>query len=166
LGLDEAAAAEALQPAGAVYFMMAEEDVRRIMAYPRTMIGSDGLPSDAHPHPRLWGTFPRVLGHYAREEGVLSLADAVYRMTGLSATEFGLSHRGFVRAGHFADLVLFDPATVIDSATFDAPMTPAAGIEAVWVNGEAVWRDGRATGARPGRPLRLQESARGGENRV
>ena len=161
LGLDPVAAAAELQPAGAVYFMMDEEDVRRIMAYPHTMIGSDGLPSDEHPHPRLWGTFPRVLGHYARELGVLTLADAVYRMTGLPAAEFGLKDRGRIAPGYCADLVLFDPASVADRATFEAPMQPAAGIEYVLVNGEAVWRDGAATGARPGRAIRRGETSRG-----
>ena len=161
LGLEEAEAVAELQPAGAAYFMMDEDDVRRIMTYPATMIGSDGLPSDEHPHPRLWGTFPRVLGHYVREAGVLTLADAVYRMTGLPAQEFGLKERGLVRPGYHADLVLFDPESVVDRATFDAPTTPAAGIELVLVNGEAVWRDGASTGARPGRPIRRQETLRG-----
>jgi N-acyl-D-amino-acid deacylase len=162
LGLDLEDAARALQPAGAIYFMMDEADVRRIMAYPGTMIGSDGLPSDAHPHPRLWGTFPRVLGRYARDEGVLTLADAVRRMSGLPAAEFGLKQRGLVKPGFYADLVLFDPATVIDRATFEAPMTPAAGIDTVWVNGEAVWSQGQPTGAHPGRAIRRQETNRVG----
>ena len=162
LGLDKRDAVEALQPAGGIYFMMSEADVRRIMAFPATMIGSDGLPADAHPHPRLWGTFPRVLGRYARDEGVLTLADAVHRMTGLPAAEFGLKERGRIAAGCHADLVLFDPATVIDRATFEAPTTPAAGIHTVWVNGEAVWADGKSTGARPGRAIRRQETDRVG----
>lgn len=161
LGLSPLEAAAELQPAGAIYFTMDEADVQRIIAYPRSMIGSDGLPSDSHPHPRLWGTFPRVLGHYARELGVLSMADAVHRMTGLPATEFGLGDRGFVRPGYHADLVLFDTNEVLDRATFEAPTQPAAGIALVLVNGEAVWRDGTATGARPGRAIRRQETARG-----
>lgn len=150
-------AAAKLQPAGAVYFMMAEEDVRRILSFPATMIGSDGLPHDRHPHPRLWGTFPRVLGHYAREIGLFSLETAVHKMTGLTAARFGLTGRGVLQPGAFADLVLFDPATVIDRASFEQPMTPAAGIRTVFVNGRAVWNDGGPTGARPGRILHRQD---------
>ncbi len=151
-GLEDAA--RRLAPAGAIYFMMDEADVRRILAYPHTMVGSDGLPLDAHPHPRLWGAFARVLGHYVREVGLLGLEDAVHRMTGLSAARFGLEGRGVIRAGACADLVLFDPATIIDRATFDTPSQPAAGIAAVLVNGQRVLSDGRQTGARPGRLLR------------
>jgi N-acyl-D-amino-acid deacylase len=150
----EEEAAERLRPAGAIYFILDEEDVRRILAYPRTMIGSDGLPHDAHPHPRLWGTFPRVLGHYARDLGLMSLETAVHKMTGLSAARFGLADRGVIRPGACADLVLFDAATVIDRATFEEPTRPADGIALVMVNGVVV-RDGNgATGARPGRVLR------------
>ena len=157
LGLSLQDAAEALSPAGGIFFMMDEADVRRILAYPHTMIGSDGLPHDEFPHPRLWGTFPRVLGHYARDVGLFSLEQAVHKMTGLSAGRFGLKDRGALRVGAMADLVLFDPATVIDRASFEHPTAPAAGIETVWVNGRAVWRDGAATGARPGRAIRLQD---------
>ena len=159
-GLDRAAAAERLQPAGAVYFSMDEADVRRILAFPETMIGSDGLPHDQHPHPRLWGAFPRVLGHYAREVGLFPLEEAIRRMTSLSAERFGLVDRGTLAEGAFADLVLFDPATVKDSATFADPKRPAAGIREVFVNGESVWSEGRPTGARPGRVLRLGQGAR------
>jgi len=155
-GVTPTAAAERLQPAGAVYFMMDEGDVRRILSYPHTMIGSDGLPHDTHPHPRLWGTFPRVLGHYCREEKLFPLEEAVRRMTGLPAQQFRLTNRGTIAVGAYADIVIFDPATVIDRATFEAPMTPAAGIDTVIVNGQIVWRDGAATGARPGRALRRQ----------
>ncbi|MFQ5985087.1 MAG: amidohydrolase family protein, partial [Alphaproteobacteria bacterium] len=126
-GLSRREAAWRLTPAGGIFFLMDEEDVRRILAYPHTMIGSDGLPHDAHPHPRLWGTFPRVLGHYARDLGLLALEDAVRRMTGLPAERFGLRDRGVVRAGAFADLVVFDPDRVADRATFDAPTRPASG---------------------------------------
>ncbi len=118
------------------------------------MIGSDGLPHDQHPHPRLWGAFPRVLGHYARELGLLTLEDAVRRMTSLPAACLGLADRGTLRAGACADLVVFDPATVIDRATFEQPSIPADGILLTCVNGAVVWRDGEATGARPGRVLR------------
>ncbi len=157
MGLERDAAVDALSPAGGIFFMMDEADVRRILAYPHTMIGSDGLPHDAHPHPRLWGTFPRVLGHYARDEGLFSLEEAVRKMTGLPARQFGLADRGLLRVGAIADLVLFDPETVIDTATFDAPASPANGIELVLVAGRAVWRDGAVTGERPGRAIRLQE---------
>jgi N-acyl-D-amino-acid deacylase len=144
-------------PAGAIYFMMSEDDVRRVLAFPHTMIGSDGLPHDEHPHPRLWGTFPRVLGHYARDVKLFTLEEAVRRMTALSAAQFGLTDRGVLRPGACADLVLFDPATIADAATFDKPKTPARGIVEVFVNGRSVWCDGRATGNRPGRALRLQQ---------
>ncbi len=159
MGLGLLEAAEKLQPAGGIFFTMDEADVRRILAYSGTMIGSDGLPHDAFPHPRLWGTFPRVLGHYARDVGLFPLEEAVHRMTGLSARRFGLAERGALRPGALADLVLFDPETVIDTATFEAPKTPAAGIDLVLVNGRAVWRDGETTGARPGRAIRLQALA-------
>lgn len=143
-----------LMPAGAIYFMMDEEDVQRIMAYPDTMIGSDGLPHDTHPHPRLWGTFPRVLGRYSRDLGLFPLRTAVWKMTGLTAQRFGLRERGIVQAGAFADLVVFDPATVADVATFEAPMARSKGIHEVYVNGRQVWNEaGEHTGARPGRVL-------------
>ena len=147
-------AAKRLQPAGAVYFAMDEADVRRILSYPHTMIGSDGLPHDAHPHPRLWGSFPRVLGHYARDEHLFPMEEAIRRMTSLSAERFGLAGRGRLMQTYAADLVLFDPKNVKDRATFEDPKQPAAGIHTVWVNGQAVWRDGNSTGARPGRALR------------
>lgn len=144
-------AAEKLLPAGAIYYQMNEEDVRRVIAHPRAMIGSDGLPHDSFPHPRLWGTFPRVLGHYARELGLISMEEAVRKMTGLTAQVFGLKDRGVIRPGAYADLVLFDPAVVIDAASFEEPMKPSPGIEQVWVNGESVYRWGEGvTGARPG----------------
>jgi N-acyl-D-amino-acid deacylase len=153
LGVSEAEAIERLQPAGAIYFMMDEADVQRILAYPHTMIGSDGLPHDARPHPRLWGTFPRVLGHYAREVGLFSLETAVHKMTGLTAERFGLKDRGVLREGAYADIALFDPEQVIDAATFDDPVRPAKGIHTVMVNGIPVWSNGTPTGARPGRVL-------------
>jgi N-acyl-D-amino-acid deacylase len=154
LGCSDKDAAAQLIPGGAIYFMMSEEDVQRILSYPNAMVGSDGLPHDSHPHPRLWGTFPRVLGHYARDLGLFSLEEAVRRMTGLSAAEFGLKDRGVLRQGAFADITLFNPATIIDSATFEQPMTPAAGVDMVMVNGEIIREAGRVTGARPGRTLR------------
>jgi N-acyl-D-amino-acid deacylase len=150
-------AARKLQPAGAVYFAMDEPDVRRILSYPHTMIGSDGLPHDAHPHPRLWGSFPRVLGHYARELGLFPMEEAIRRMTSLPAERFGLTGRGRLKQNYAADLVLFDPRTVKDRATFEDPKQVSDGVVAVWVNGESVWRDGAATMARPGRALRRQD---------
>jgi len=147
-----------LLPAGAVYFQLDETDVRNIIAHPRTMIGSDGLPHDIHPHPRLWGTFPRVLGHYARDVGLFSLEEAVFRMTGLPAKEFGIAQRGLLAEGNFADLVVFDPETILDTATFEEPRRPAAGVEHVFVNGVSVWRGGRATGALPGAVLKPSAS--------
>lgn len=155
-GVTEPEAAERLQPAGAVYFAMDEDDVRRILTYPRTMIGSDGLPHDAHPHPRLWGTFPRVLGHYARDIGLFPLKEAIRRMTSLPAARFGLKDRGTIAQGAHADLVLFDPATIQDAATFDNPIQPATGVHTVWVNGDPVWANGKSTGSRPGTVLRPQ----------
>ena len=157
LGCGEREAAERLLPAGAIYFMMDEDDVRRILAWPEAMIGSDGIPHDEHPHPRLWGTFPRVLGHYSRDLGLIVLEDAVKRMTSIPAERFGLKDRGAIRAGAYADLVVFDPATIIDRATFEKPIQTAAGIERVLVNGREIWRNGAPTGARPGRALRRKD---------
>jgi N-acyl-D-amino-acid deacylase len=149
-------AAQRLQPAGAIYWMMDEADVRRVLAFDNTMIGSDGLPHDVHPHPRLWGTFPRVLGHYCREVGLFGLETAVHKMTGLPASRFGLAGRGTVAEGAYADLTVFDPETVIDRATFAEPTRPAAGIAHVFVNGRPVWTGGKPSGERAGRALRRQ----------
>ncbi len=134
--------------------MMNEDDVRTVLRHPTTLIGSDGIPTGGKPHPRLWGTFPRVIGHYARDEGVLSMEEAVHRMTGASAKRFGLRDRGLLRPGGFGDVVVFDPARIIDCATPDDPCRPPAGILHVFVNGTEVVRDGAHTGARPGRALR------------
>lgn len=153
MGLPLPEAARRLLPAGAVYFQMDEGDLRRILAHPLTMIGSDGLVADLHPHPRAWGTFPRVLGHYARDEGLFGLEEAVHRMTGLTARRFGLTGRGVLAPGAAADLVLFDPATILDAATFETPKTPASGIHGVWCNGRLTWNGTEATDARPGQVL-------------
>jgi len=150
----EREAFQKLKPGGAIYFVMDEEDVRRILSYPYTMIGSDGLPHDRHPHPRLWGTFARVLGHYVREVGLMTLEQAVHKMTGLSAVRFRLADRGVIRAGAFADLVLFDAEQIGETGTYQDPAHPAAGIEMVLVNGQPVLADRVPTGARPGRALR------------
>ena len=152
--MDLLEAARRLQPAGAVYFGMDSGDVERILTHPLTAIGSDGLPNDPLPHPRLWGTFPRVLGHYVRERRLFSLAEAVRKMTGLSADRYGLSQRGYIRDGYWADLVLFNPDTIQDLATFSQPKQPAQGITAVWVNGALSWKDRAYTGARAGHFLR------------
>jgi len=146
-----------LQPAGAIYFMMDEDDVERIMCAPGAMIGSDGLPEDQHPHPRLWGTFPRVLGHYVRDRKIMSLEEGVHRMTGLSAQQFGISNRGLINAGLYADLAIFDADTIIDSATFENPTRHAEGIEYVLVNGQIAWANDANTSARAGKVLRRQD---------
>jgi N-acyl-D-aspartate/D-glutamate deacylase len=134
---------------------MNEDDVRTVMAHPTTMIGSDGIPTlGGNPHPRLYGTFARVLGHYVRDERVLSLEEAIHRMTGMPASKFGLSGRGVIQPGAWADLVLFDPVTIDDIATYHVPRRHPTGISWVWVNGTAVLREGKHTGERPGRALR------------
>jgi N-acyl-D-amino-acid deacylase len=138
----------------AILDLMDEGDLQTVMRHPTTMIGSDGIPLGGKPHPRLYGTFARVLGHYARELGLLTMEDAVYRMTGMPAQKFGLADRGVLRAGAFADLVIFDPATVIDTGTYNDPKRYPAGIPHVFVNGVAVVANGRHTNARPGRALR------------
>jgi N-acyl-D-amino-acid deacylase len=150
--VDPKVAAERLLPAGAIYFQMDEPDVQRIMAHRLAMIGSDGLPHDSYPHPRLWGTFPRVLGHYARDLGLFSLEEAVRKMTGHTASVFGMVDRGVIREGAYADLVLFDLATVRDASTYDAPTRPSEGILETWVNGQSTYVIGDgATAARAGR---------------
>jgi N-acyl-D-amino-acid deacylase len=146
-------ACERLQPGGACYFQMREDDVQRVLRYPATMIGSDGLPHDRHPHPRLWGTFPRVLGHYSRELALFPLEVAVHKMTGLSARRFNLHERGELRAGWFADVCVFDAATVADVATFEQPQAVSRGIDHVLVNGTICLRRGHAVADRAGRFL-------------
>ncbi|WP_051242046.1 N-acyl-D-amino-acid deacylase family protein [Stappia stellulata] len=158
LGCSMAEAVAQLQPAGAVYFRMHEDDVSRILSFDPTMIGSDGLPHDEFPHPRLWGTFPRVLGHYSRDRGLFTLETAVHKMTGLTAAEIGFVDRGVLRAGAFADITLFDAGLIRDQATFEEPTRRAEGIGAVLVNGVSVWEGDAPTGARPGRVLHRQRS--------
>src|SRR5215469_16088389 len=139
---------------------MSEDDVRAILADPRVTVGSDGpcvapygITGQGKPHPRLYGTFPRVLGHYARDLGLVGLAQAIHKMTGRAAAALGLTDRGTIVEGNAADLVLFDPETIADRATFDDPHQYPEGIEMVIVNG-AVVIDGEHTGALPGRLLR------------
>ena len=153
MGVSQEEAIEKLLPAGAIYFRMDEGDVQKIMQFGPTMIGSDGLPHDASPHPRLWATFPRVLGHYRRGLGLFTLETAVHKMTGLTAVNFGLADRGIIKEGAYADLTLFDDETVDAVATYENPIALSKGIETVIVNGEVVWDHGHATGARPGRVL-------------
>jgi N-acyl-D-amino-acid deacylase len=153
-GVSQQEACRRLQPGGASYFQMHEDDVERIVTHPLAMIGSDGLPHDQHPHPRLWGAFPRVLARYWRERGVLTLENAIYKMTGLSARNFRLAQRGQLRPGWFADLVVFDPKTVRDRATYAEPVAPSEGIVEVWVNGQRSFRRDEAAGPRAGRLLR------------
>ena len=138
-GCPQAEAIRRLQPAGAVYFHMDEADVSRFLAWDRCMVGSDGLPNDQHPHPRLWGAFARVLGAYSRDRGLFPIQEAVRKMTSLPAEVFGLTDRGRVREGAFADLVLFDPDRVRDRATYEEPRLPAEGIAKVFVNGRQAW---------------------------
>ena len=151
-------AGKRLMPAGAIYYNMDEQDVRRVLSYPVTMIGSDGLPNDPMPHPRLWGAFPRVLGHYCREERLFPLTQAIHKMTGLSAARFQLPRRGLIKVGYYADLVLFDPLTIKDVASFADPKQPAAGIEAVMVNGVMSYDDNKQVTGRAGRFLRRQDT--------
>jgi len=160
LGLDDEGMLARLTPAGAIYFLMSQEDVTRIFEHPLTMVGSDGLPFDPHPHPRQWGTFPRVLREMVRESKLLSLEAAVHKMTGLTASQYGVAERGLVRTGYFADLVVLDPDTVTDLATFSEPIQASQGISAVWVNGQQVWDGHQASDRRPGRVLEPTGAAR------
>jgi N-acyl-D-amino-acid deacylase len=150
---------EALQRGGAqaIYHVLDEADVERIMRHPQTMIASDGRlvrPGDGHPHPRWYGTFPRVLSVYVRERHVLTLETAIHKMSGLPARRLGLSDRGKIAAGAYADIVIFDPGAVRDRATFEAPHQYPEGIDYVIVNGVLAVDTGRFTDARGGRALR------------
>jgi N-acyl-D-amino-acid deacylase len=125
-----------------VVFLMSEEDVQFIMQQPETMIGSDGIPDPGKTHPRYFGTFARVLGHYTREKKLLYLEDAIRKMTSLPAKKLGLRDRGIIREGAYADLVVFDPKTVADVASYETPSEIAIGFKYVFVNGYSVVRDG------------------------
>jgi N-acyl-D-amino-acid deacylase len=145
---------------GTVYFLMSEENVKKELAKPWISFGSDeasqapeGVFLKSNPHPRAYGNFARVLGKYARDEKVITLPEAVRRLSALPATNLGLDHRGFIQEGMFADVVIFDPATIADRATFDKPHQYAVGMKHVFVNGVQVLKDGEHTGAKPGRAL-------------
>ncbi len=157
-GCDKTTAARRLCPAGAIYFAMDEAEVQRIFRHERCMVGSDGLPNDAHPHPRLWGSFTRVLGRYVREARLLTLEEAVAKMTDLPARVFGLTGRGQLTEGAWADIVVFDADTVEDRATWEAPTLASAGVEQVLVNGRQV-HPPLAGQPHPGRILRREAMA-------
>jgi N-acyl-D-amino-acid deacylase len=140
----------------AITFMMSEEDVETNLRHPRVMVGSDGLPNpEGRPHPRLYGTFPRVLGEYARKRGLLSLEAAVRKISSLPCERFGLTSRGRIEAGFHADLVLFDPERIVDRATYADPKQPPSGIDLVVVNGGIASEGGRPSGVFAGRFLRF-----------
>jgi len=149
-----------LQAAGGaqmVYHSMGDKDVERIMRYPNTAVGSDGGVREfgaGVPHPRSYGTNARVLAEYVREKQVLTLEDAIRRMTSLPARTFGFRDRGLLREGYWADLVLFDPAKVQDKATYQQPHQYSEGFDLVLVNGRAVVESGKITGAHPGKVIR------------
>jgi N-acyl-D-amino-acid deacylase len=147
---------------------MAEEDVQAILRTPGVLVGSDGTSlapygttGQGKPHPRFYGTFPRVLGRYVRELGLLSLPQAIYKMTGGSAAALKLVDRGMLHEGYQADITIFDPQTIADQATYDDPHQYAAGISTVIVNGAVVIDAGEHTGALPGRVLRRAQNGVG-----
>ena len=140
-----------------IQFIIDEADVETNLRHADMMVGSDGIPDlNGKPHPRLFGTFPKVLGHYVRERGLMSLPEAVRRMTSLSAATFGMASRGQIREGYWADLVLFDPRTIIDRATYDEPKLEPAGIDLVIVNGRVAFRRGEHQHAGSGAMLRYR----------
>src|SRR5213595_2479568 len=143
-----------------VYYLMSEENVKKELRKPWISFGSDEASqapeppfTKSNPHPRAYGNFARVLGKYVRDEKVIPMKEAIHRLSGLPATNLGLDHRGFVKAGMFADVVVFDPATIADHATFEKPHQYAVGMKHVFVNGVQVIKDGEHTGAKAGRAL-------------
>ena len=145
---------------GTIYFVMSEDNVKKELAKPWISFGSDEASqapeppfTKSNPHPRAYGNFARVLGKYVRDEKVIPMKEAIHRLSGLPATNLGLDHRGFVKEGMFADVVVFDPATIADRATFEKPHQYAVGVKHVFVNGVQVIKDGEHTGAKPGRAL-------------
>ncbi len=162
LSLEEAVRHVLTAPKGdrtiCIQFVIDEADVETNLAHADMMVGSDGIPDlRGRPHPRLFGTFPRVLGHYVRERGVLDLPEAVRRMTSLSAQTFGLKERGVLKEGYWADLVLFDPETIADTATYDEPKREADGVQAVVVNGKMAFLAGLHLGVGSGQMLRYRD---------
>lgn len=155
-GADLIIEAEVNGGAGAIFHAIDDADVDRIMKHPKTMIASDGrlsVPGYGHPHPRAYGTFPRVLGHYVRERKLLTLEEAIHKMTQLPALRLGLKNRGFISAGNFADLVIFDPKTVKDKSTYEAPHQYPEGILYVIVNGTITVDNGTFTENRAGKVI-------------
>ncbi|HJX82408.1 MAG TPA: amidohydrolase family protein, partial [Candidatus Udaeobacter sp.] len=145
---------------GTLYFIMSEENVKKELAKPWISFCSDeasqapeGVFLKSNPHPRAYGNFARVLGKYVRDEKVIPMKEAIRRLSGLPATNLGLDHRGLLKEGMFADVVVFDPATIADRATFEKPHQYAVGVKHVFVNGVQVLKDGEHTGAKPGRAL-------------
>jgi N-acyl-D-amino-acid deacylase len=153
-GISRTQAADLAAPGGGIFFLMSAADVRAIATHPLTMIGSDGLPHDLHPHPRLWGTFPRLMGRLARDEKWLTLEAAVHKVTGMPAQRFHLPLRGCIRVGYAADMVLFDADRIADNATYEKPCMPPDGIASVFINGQEVVKDGTVTQVRAGNVLR------------
>jgi N-acyl-D-amino-acid deacylase len=146
---------------GTVYFEMSEDNLRRQIVLPWISFASDedsrgidGVFLKSSAHPRAYGNFARVYAKYVRDEKLLPLEEAVRKMTSLPATNLGIARRGLLKEGYFADVVVFEPQTIQDHATFEKPMQYATGVSEVWVNGTAVIRDGEHTGAKPGRALR------------
>jgi len=140
-----------------VYHAMSMEDVERIMQHPKTMIASDGgimAPGNLRPHPRYYGTNAKVLGHYVRERGVLSLQRAIHKMTRMPADRINIDDRGRLEVGAMADIAVFDAGEIIDTATFEDPHQYAEGVHHVFVNGQAVLLNKEMTGTRPGKVLR------------
>lgn len=145
---------------GTLYFIISEDNIKKEIAKPWISFGSDeasqapeGVFLQSNPHPRAYGNFARVLGKYVREGKIIPIKEAIRRLSGLPATNLGLDHRGFLKEGMFADVVVFDPATITDRATFEKPHQYAVGVKHVFVNGVQVLNDGEHTGAKPGRAL-------------
>ena len=146
---------------GVVYFLMSEENIKKQLQLPYMSFGSDagslapeGDFLNSNPHPRAYGNFARLLGKYVREEKVITLANAIYKLSGLTATKLKLKKRGYLREGYFADVVIFDQNTISDHATFAKPHQLATGMEHVFVNGVQVLKSGKHTGMTPGRVVR------------
>jgi N-acyl-D-amino-acid deacylase len=145
---------------GAIYFMISEDNIKKELAKPWISFGSDeasqapeGVYLKSNPHPRAYGNFARLLGKYVRDEKAIPMTEAIRRLSGLPATNLGLDHRGFIKEGMFADVVVFGPAAISDRATFEKPHQYAVGVKHVFVNGVQVLKDGEHTGAKPGRAL-------------